>query len=188
MTLSAAAAGQRGRLHANDVAVSVHEECPGLAHLESPCLSLTPQTTEGGSSAQVLVNLPKFMSFDAMRQGLLCSRPKSASQRDDAQLLYSFASEDVMGEVSFENCSEIATALVAKQAFPGAAVWVELPSSTELQALPQTGLITKGAGPPERYQLTGRGLDSMRMFKPFATFVPVTALKHDQLELPAKRP
>ena len=186
MTLSAAAAGQRGRLHAHDVAVSVHEKCPSLPHLESPCLSLTPETTSGGSSAQVLANLPKFMSFDAMCQGLLCSRPKSSSQGDNGQLMYSFASEVVIGKASFEHCSQIATSLVTKQAFPGAAVWVEFPFSTELQALLQLGLIiNQGADHPEKYQLTGEGLDSMRMFKPFAPFVPVTSLTHGQLELPA---
>ncbi|CAE7788549.1 unnamed protein product [Symbiodinium sp. CCMP2592] len=184
MTLSAAAAGQRGRLHANDVAVSVHEECP-LQDPDSPCLSLAPQVTEGGSTAQVLANLPQFMLFDDMRQGLLCSRSPAAEPSSDAKLLYSFAQQGVVESLDFRNVSKIATSLVGKEAFPGAPVWVNLPASPDLRALVQADLLQVRPGQPENYQLTGQGLAALTMFKSFGQFAAVSDITHDLIELPA---
>ena len=184
MTLSAAAAGKRGRLHANDVAVSVHEEYP-LQGADSPCLSLAPQVTEGGSTAQVLANLPQFMLFDDIRQGLLCSRSPAAEPSSDAKLLYSFAQQGVVESLDFRNVSKIATSLVGKEAFPGAPVWVDLPASADLQALVQAELLQLSPGHPEKCQLTGRGLAALTMFKPFGQFEAVSDITHDLIELPA---
>ena len=152
MVLSPAAAGKRGRLHANDVAVSVHEELAAPrssfeAASASAWLSLVAMTTEGRSSAHVLANLPQRMSFDAMTKQLLCSQSELGprSESDAQELRYSFMMPQCVHamldapEPLFERVADIATALIRAGAFLMSDSWLALPLSDEVPLLCKEG-------------------------------------------------
>ena len=202
MVLAPAAAGKRGRLHANDVAVSVHDqlsapEAPDAS--SSSWLALTPGTSEGGSSAQVLANLPLFMSYSDMSKDLICSDLQSQSEGRGrkADLKYSF-SLPVSGALAsdLERCSvdllsDIATHMVTANAFPGSDSWHVLPVSDEVRLLCEAHFIVQqtpeprsACNPEGSYQLSQAGLAALRMYASFSAFKPVARLTHDALQLP----
>ena len=204
ISLSPAAAGQRGRLHAKDVAVSVHEHLPALgpeAETEVSWLSLVPVVREGGSSAQVLANLPHFMTYKSMSQNLVCSVSKFQSRdlkKGHGELLYSFflpaSVQDKLEafQCSNEQVARVATGLVRSNAYPGSDSWLSILASDELALLCEAGFISQrghahGSGNEHEhsYQLSHQGLSELRMYASFADFAPVAQQRHDALQLPS---
>ncbi|CAE7555177.1 unnamed protein product [Symbiodinium sp. KB8] len=199
MSLAPAAAGKRGRLHANDVAVSVHDQLSAADASSSSWLALTPGTSEGGSSAQVLANLPLFMSYSDMSKDLVCSdfQSQSEGRGRKADLKYSFSlpvSGALAGDLergSVQMLSDIATCMVTANSFPGSDCWRVLPASDEVRLLCEVGFIVQkapepgnGGNPEGSYQLGHAGLEALRMYASFSDFEPVARLTHDALQLP----
>ena len=173
MALEPAAAGIRGRLKADEMAVVVYPEHPPPPSKEKTdgfwlSASPDPADTSGKSCLQVLQDLTKVLNYQSMSERLQVHDPAAQS------FVYSLPIADSDSSQQ-QTVAEIVTKLVQLQCYPGSDQFYPIVDCNEVIALVSAQYLCASIANPMKFQLTHHGLTNILIVRKYQQGKPVAS-------------